>query len=111
VLYCRKKLGTNHPVLRKSCAACRKAKAKCDSEFPICRRCDEKDVVCVYELSRPSANSAKQASAPGNQTSHATSIVDFPTLGNQDEAFWDLTPENTTGVLISSNAQSSTPIS
>jgi hypothetical protein len=109
VLYCRKKLGTNHPVLRKSCAACRKAKAKCDSEFPICRRCDEKDVVCVYELSRPSANSAKQASAPGNQTSHATSIVDFPTLGNQDEAFWDLTPENTTGVLISSNAQSSTP--
>jgi len=109
VLYCRKKLGANHPVFRKSCAACRKAKAKCDSEFPICRRCDEKDVVCVYELSRPNANSAKEASAPDYQTSHATSIVDIPTPGNQDEVFWDLSPENTTGVQISSNAQSSTP--
>lgn len=110
VLYCQKKLGANQPVLRKSCAACRKAKAKCDSGLPICRRCDEKDVVCVYELSRPSANSAKQAaSAPDNQTSHATPIVEFPASGNQDEVFWDLTPEYTNGVLISSNAHSSTP--
>jgi hypothetical protein len=110
VLYCRKKLGTNHPVLRKSCAACRKAKAKCNSELPSCRRCGKKDLVCVYELSRPSENSAKQAaSTPDDQTSHATSIVEFPALGDQDEIIWDLTPEYTNGALISSNAYSSTP--
>jgi hypothetical protein len=52
---------------------------------------------------------AKQAaSAPNNQTSHATSIGEFPASGNQDEVFWDLTPEYNNGVPISSNAHSST---
>ncbi len=64
----------------------------------------------MYELSRPTGSSAKRAAAtPDNQTFHATSIVEFPVSGNQDEVYWDLTPEYPNGVLSSSNAHSSTP--
>jgi hypothetical protein len=47
-------------VSRKSCAACRKAKVKCNSELPRCLRCIDKDLVCVYELTRRSENLAHQ---------------------------------------------------
>lgn len=70
VLYCRKKSGNSLPVLRKSCTACRKAKAKCDSELPNCRRCDDRGVPCVYELTRKSATLAQQpAFAPPDEPS------------------------------------------
>jgi len=46
-LYCRKKSG--QPAFRKSCAACRKAKVKCNSVLPYCGRCTEKKLICWYE--------------------------------------------------------------
>ena len=105
VLYCRKKLGDNLPVLRKSCAACRKAKVKCNSEFPRCRRCIDKDLVCVYELTRRSENLAQQpASPPLNEpTSDGTALVETSKLGDQNEVSWDTSPSCNDQTLINSN--------
>ena len=59
-LYCRKKSQGGLPNLRKSCAACRKLKIKCDSVFPECGRCQEKSTPCVYEQTAASAKTATQ---------------------------------------------------
>lgn len=48
-LYCRKKHFSGLPNVRKSCAACRRAKVKCNSDFPVCSRCQVTDKSCVYE--------------------------------------------------------------
>ncbi|KAE9372727.1 hypothetical protein N431DRAFT_483460 [Stipitochalara longipes BDJ] len=109
VLYCRKKLGDNLPVLRKSCAACRKAKVKCDSEFPRCRRCTEKDLVCTYELTQRSNSLAQQpASTPSNQPkSNHKLLVEAPQLGHQNEIPWNATLEDHSETLIGSDVHSS----
>ena len=91
VLYCRKKMGDNQPVLRKSCAACRKAKVKCNSDVPQCRRCLDKDLVCVYELTRRSENSAQQpAASPLNEPRSISKIhLETSIPGSQNEISWD----------------------
>ena len=45
----------SHARLRNSCDACNTAKVKCSKERPTCRRCERRDVNCVYSVSlRPS---------------------------------------------------------
>ncbi|KAF2494316.1 hypothetical protein BU16DRAFT_489440 [Lophium mytilinum] len=90
VLYCRKKLVDSLPVLRKSCAACRKAKAKCDSELPNCSRCDDRGLTCVYELTRKSATSAQQP----EPSSDSTLLVDIAEPGNQTDIRWNAHADN-----------------
>jgi hypothetical protein len=109
VLYCRKKLGDNLPVLRKSCAACRKAKVKCNSEFPQCRLCIDKDLVCVYELTRRSENLAQQpASPPLNEPrSDGTMLVGTSKLGGQNEISWDASPSCNNQAFLNSNVDHS----
>lgn len=94
VLYCRKKW-TDIPVLRKSCAACRKAKAKCDSGLPNCSRCDNRGLNCFYELTRKSAASAQQPTfALPDEPSPSTLLVDTPELGNQNNSPWNAHADN-----------------
>jgi hypothetical protein len=103
VLYCRKKLVDNLPALRKSCAACRKAKAKCDSELPGCSRCDDRGLTCAYE-SRKSATSAQQpAFAPPNEPSSddGTLLVDIPESGNQTDISWVVHVDHSNDAQIS----------
>ena len=109
MLYCRKKLGDNLPVLRKSCGACRKAKVKCNSEFPRCHRCTEKDLVCMYELTRRSGNLPQQpAFTPRPQpTSDATLLVDSSELATQNEISWDTTLGHYSRTLIGSDVDPS----
>jgi hypothetical protein len=103
VLYCRKKLGDSLPVLRKSCAACRKAKAKCDSELPNCSRCKNKLLTCVYELTRKIATSAQQPAfaLPNESSFENTLLVDIPELGNQDNIPWNSNADNGNDAQIS----------
>lgn len=92
VLYCRKKLGPDEPVLRKSCVACRKAKAKCNSSLPYCRRCAEKTLNCVYEatqsskgtLNHPNARYLNHDCAPG---------VELVENGNQHGVFREISSQ------------------
>jgi hypothetical protein len=99
VLYCRKK-GDSLPVLRKSCAACRKAKAKCDSGLPNCSRCNDRGLDCAYELTRKSATSTQQpAFAPPD--SDETLLVDIPEPGNQYDIPWNPHTNNGTDAQIS----------
>jgi hypothetical protein len=91
------------PVLRKSCAACRKAKAKCDSELPSCSRCDDRRLTCVYELTKKSATSARQpAFAPPDEPgSNGTLLVDIPEPGNQNDIHWNARADNDKNAQIS----------
>jgi hypothetical protein len=103
VLYCRKKWVDSLPVLRKSCAACRKAKAKCDSELPNCSRCDDRGLTCVYELTRKSATSAQQPAfaPPDEPSSDGTLLVDIPEPGNQNDIPWNAHADNGNDAQIS----------
>jgi hypothetical protein len=86
VLYCRKKLKDNLPVLRKACAACRKAKIKCDSQSPRCCCCIEKELVCVYEATRGSKTVAQQPSPPLDELRFdGTTLVETLKLGDHNE--------------------------
>jgi hypothetical protein len=96
VLYCRKKVMEGLPVLRKSCAACRKAKAKCDSGLPNCSRCGDRGLTCVYELTRKSLTSAQRpAFAPPDEPSlHSTLLANILEPDNQNEIPWNANAEN-----------------
>ena len=91
------------PVFRKSCAVCRKAKAKCDSELPNCSRCDDRDFTCVYELTRKSATSAQQPAfaPPDEPSSDGTLLVDVPEPGNQNDTPWNAHADNGNDAQIS----------
>jgi Fungal Zn(2)-Cys(6) binuclear cluster domain len=109
VLYCRKKLGDNLPVLRKSCAACRKAKVKCNSEFPRCNRCSEKDLVCMYELTRRSGSLAQQSAIlpPTEPALDEALLVGSSDLRTHTQISWDITLEDYSTTEIGSNVDSS----
>lgn len=109
VLYCRKKSADDSPVLRKSCAACRKAKAKCDSQFPKCGRCDGRRLICIYELTRKSASSAKQATfvPSAEPSSDGTLSVDIPEPDSRNEVSWNAHVDNGNDAHISIDVDSS----
>jgi len=110
VLYCRKKFGDNIPVLRKSCAACRKAKVKCNSEFPYCLRCTEKNLVCSYELTRRSESLAQQSAAPPSNQPRTgdTLLAKAPQLVGPNEIPENITLEMHNESLACSDFQLST---
>ncbi|RDW57378.1 hypothetical protein BP5796_12828 [Coleophoma crateriformis] len=109
VLYCRKKLGDNLPVLRKSCAPCRKVKVKCNSEFPPCGRCRDKDLACVYELTRRSESVAQQPTFPtlDEPATGGTSLVEIPALGGQNDISWDTSLSCNNPALLDNNVDHS----
>ncbi|RDW63289.1 hypothetical protein BP6252_10834 [Coleophoma cylindrospora] len=109
VLYCRKKLGDNVPVLRKSCAPCRKVKVKCDSESPPCGRCRDKDLACVYELTRRSENVAQQPTLPtlDEPAAGGISLVEIPALGVQNDISWDTSLSCNNPALLNNNVDHS----
>ena len=107
MLYCRKKLGDNLPVVRKSCAACRKAKVKCSSEFPQCCRCVDKDLVCVYELTRRSGNLALRPASPPLKEPRSTDAMLVERVGGQDDILWGVSPSSDNQALLNSNVDHS----
>jgi len=93
--------------LRNSCDACNTAKVKCSKEHPRCRRCERKELFCVYSVSlrcskKPvdgrstavknnAASAAASAPRPAvSQASHAHSLaahlppLDTPMEGSLD---------------------------
>ncbi|KAL6154164.1 hypothetical protein ACJQWK_01539 [Exserohilum turcicum] len=58
--------------LRNSCDACNAAKVKCSKERPCCRRCDRRNVLCVYSVSlRPSRRQPHAELDPSSTAAHA----------------------------------------
>ncbi|KAF2421476.1 hypothetical protein EJ08DRAFT_690169 [Tothia fuscella] len=109
VLYCRKKFGEDHSVVRKSCAACRKAKVKCSSEFPRCCRCVDRDVICVYELTRRSRDLDLQpVSPPLNKPIFDDAMLLEPSNPrDQNYSSWDTPPSCNNEALLNPNATQS----
>lgn len=103
VQYCRKKWLDSLPVLRKSCAACRKAKAKCDSELPNCSRCNDRALTCVYELTKKSVTSGQQPAfaPPDEPSSDGTLLIDIPEPGYQNDIPWNTHADNGNDAQIS----------
>lgn len=103
VLYCRRKLGDNLPVVRKSCAGCRKAKVKCNSESPRCCRCVDKGLVCVYELTLRSEHLALQAAPPPLKKPDSADAMLVEELGGQNDISWDASPGCNNQTVLTTN--------
>ncbi|KAL5606828.1 hypothetical protein BROUX41_003205 [Berkeleyomyces rouxiae] len=58
---------SNPPPRRKSCAACVKAKRRCDLAYPRCSRCNLRDLECVY-IGKPSRRQPSPSSGPSVRT-------------------------------------------
>ncbi|KAF4471035.1 C6 finger domain-containing [Fusarium albosuccineum] len=54
----------NPPPRRKSCAACTKAKRRCDFAVPACLRCSQRRIACQYPLRTPRGQAAAQPDSP-----------------------------------------------
>lgn len=68
---------------KKSCWACREAKARCDLGHPVCSRCTKRDLRCTYEDLRVSNRASPYAQACRGQPQH----FDREPLWEVDEAF------------------------
>nr|QTE76008.1 ScyR8 [Scytalidium album] len=44
--------GPKQPKLRSTCDACQDAKTRCSHDNPRCRRCETRNIKCVYSISR-----------------------------------------------------------
>ncbi|PKK43328.1 hypothetical protein CI102_11452 [Trichoderma harzianum] len=53
----------NPPPRKKSCAACIKAKRRCDFAVPACLRCSQRQIQCEYPLRTPQAKAKVKASS------------------------------------------------
>lgn len=62
----------NPPPRRKSCAACVKAKRRCDMALPACLRCSQRCISCVY----PSRPAREKSLAPSQPTSMPGALIE-----------------------------------
>ncbi|KAI1458006.1 hypothetical protein F4805DRAFT_153852 [Annulohypoxylon moriforme] len=68
-------------VWRRACTSCTKAKRQCTKGLPMCRRCADKRIPCVYPPARRIAHAetnTTMASAPSLPSSVADASVDAP---------------------------------
>lgn len=84
----------NPPPRRKSCAACGKAKRRCDNRQPVCVRCTQRKIDCIYAPAVLSGRDRHLATPPGPgapQSPTEASPSPFPVPGVIDEptALWD----------------------
>lgn len=54
----------NPPPRRKSCAACTKAKRRCDFAVPACLRCSQRCIPCHYPSRTPRVQATATSSSP-----------------------------------------------
>lgn len=53
---------------QKNCNSCVQTKRRCDRRTPVCSRCEERKVPCVYGKARPSNHTGHQETRPSPQT-------------------------------------------
>lgn len=58
----------NPPPRQKSCAACIKAKRRCDAAQPACLRCAQRGIPCVMPARRPQQRAARSSAAAAAAT-------------------------------------------
>ncbi|CAO2655479.1 Nn.00g105430.m01.CDS01 [Neocucurbitaria sp. VM-36] len=64
--------------LRESCEPCSAAKVRCSKDKPICTRCTERDLPCVYFATRRSGRPSNKASNGGKTASRNNDPVHIP---------------------------------
>ncbi|KAI1178339.1 hypothetical protein F4777DRAFT_114449 [Nemania sp. FL0916] len=83
---------SNPPPRRKSCAACIKAKRRCDLRQPSCLRCSQRKIPCAYLT--PPGNSSKRSPAFSSTASSQTATSPSVSTPAQDvNAMKDIFPE------------------
>lgn len=97
--YCRTRKGHSSGVRTRSCLACARAKARCDTKTPGCSRCTAKGLHCKYPGETTSSLGARRAvpasatrthsDPPHEDTAPPATIPedDFPGDGNTDFDF------------------------
>ncbi|RSL51835.1 hypothetical protein CEP53_008297 [Fusarium sp. AF-6] len=84
----------NPPPRRKSCAACTKAKRRCDFAAPACLRCSQRCIPCHYPSRTPrgqtttTSSSSPETIMPGLLTNESASSTP-PAVGQLDEPIVD----------------------
>lgn len=88
--YCRRKSRNPPRSRRKACLGCSKAKTHCDSGFPACSRCLDKNITCRYQNSmtgqcQPQYQSHRQVdiasfTPSSSSTSYLDSLIDASLL-------------------------------
>ncbi|KAJ4194286.1 hypothetical protein NW755_003045 [Fusarium falciforme] len=85
----------NPPPRRKSCAACTKAKRRCDFAVPACLRCSQRCIPCQYPSRTPrgqttttNSSSSPETIMPGLLTNESASSTP-PAVGQLDEPIVD----------------------
>lgn len=74
----------NPPPRRKSCAACTRAKRRCDLSWPACQRCSGRGITCHYPQRRSPASATVPFPAPDEIT---PAVPDFSIDALMDD-FW-----------------------
>ncbi|KAF2258318.1 hypothetical protein CC78DRAFT_621925 [Lojkania enalia] len=78
----RRTAGTRR--LRESCEPCSAAKVRCSKDKPVCTRCTERDLPCVYFATRRSGRPPNKAPNGGTNGSKTASVN--ASRNNNDEA-------------------------
>jgi hypothetical protein len=98
--YCRSQKGTSTRKVRgRSCAACVRAKARCNNELPRCERCVLKNLECRVRGGRASRlaysmrDSASHVGDASAETSSVEAIVPFTPMGNDSSLIPSTSPE------------------
>ncbi|TPX06804.1 uncharacterized protein E0L32_002300 [Thyridium curvatum] len=73
---------TNPPPRRKSCAACIKAKRRCDNGQPACLRCSRRRITCQYPSN--STGGTGMATAPATPGAEITALVPSAQVPSSD---------------------------
>jgi hypothetical protein len=69
--YCRSRSGTTRNIRSRSCAACAKAKARCNNKLPSCSRCTLKNLDCqIVGRSSPSGSQHFSVTGPLETAGH-----------------------------------------
>ena len=95
----------NPPPRRKACAACIKAKRRCDFALPSCLRCEQRNIPCKYPCRAP-RNDHERRRIPGNSDAAIarTSPPDMSEVG------WEESSSTCVDTCSSDNADATSTI-
>jgi hypothetical protein len=92
---------TTRSPRQKACAACTRSKRRCDRTRPVCERCIDRDIVCVYPL--PKKRRFNALFPPPQQLEAATVHSDTSAQTASNECCDPISSESRPGRLVDSN--------
>lgn len=81
---------TTRPQVQNACGSCRQKKVKCTGKLPVCSRCAERGIECVYDVPEEGMTKTKhlrnQLSVQTRELERATAILRALQSGTESQA-------------------------